>query len=90
VGRNDDNALVRHAAPGLYRLDIIAQSDLAFHLSGPGVERQTKFTSAYGQRVHEVWAIRFKRGRYHYSAAGVYANQLHSDGVQTSGSFAVP
>lgn len=90
VGVNDDSPLARHVAPGRYRLDIIAQSDLAFHLYGPGLDRQTQFASGYNQRVHEVWTIRLRRGRYHYSGAGVYAKQLRQAGVKVSGSFAVP
>ena len=90
VGHNDDTGVARHVAPGRYRLDIIAQSDLAFHLYGPGLNRQTQFASGYNQRVHEVWTIRLRRGGYHYSGAGLYAKQLRQAGVKVSGSFAAP
>jgi hypothetical protein len=83
-------AVARHVAPGRYRLHVAARSDLAFHLVGPGIDRQTRFTLEPTAPIYSSWTISLKRGRYRYSAEGVYAKQLRAAGVRVSGSFAVP
>jgi hypothetical protein len=82
--------VARHVPPGRYRLHVAAQSDLAFHLLGPGIDRQTRFTPEWGARIYATWTIRLRRGSYRYSGEGLFAKELGSAGVPTRGSFTVP
>ena len=68
----------------------MARSDLAFRLVGPGVDRQTPFTLDTAAPIYKTWTIRFKRGRYVYSAEGLYAKQLRAAGIAIRSSFRVP
>jgi hypothetical protein len=87
LGRAD---LARHVAPGRYRVYVAAQPDLAFHLRGPGIDRQTHFVVGSYRRVYETWTIRLRRGRYRYSGEGLYAQELRAAGVRIGGFFRVP
>jgi hypothetical protein len=86
----DERSIARHVPPGRYRIHIAAQSSLAFHLVGPGVDRQSHFTLAPASPVYATWALRLRRGRYRYSGEGAYAKELRAAGVRVSGSFLVP
>ena len=89
-GLNYGPQVARHVAPGRYRVRVVARSNLAFHLVGPGVDRQTRFTLELSSPVYETWRVALRRGRYRYSAEGVYAKQLRAAGVRIAGSLAVP
>jgi hypothetical protein len=82
--------VARHLAPGRYRLHVAARSDLAFHLVGPGIDRQTPFTADTGAPIYRTWSIRLRHGRYLYSAEGLYAKELRAAGVPVRGAFSVP
>jgi hypothetical protein len=86
----DERSIARHVAPGRYRLHVAAQSSLAFHLVGPGLDRQTRFNLAPASPVYATWRVRLRRGRYRYSGEGAFANELRAAGVRVSGSFSVP
>jgi hypothetical protein len=86
----DERAIARHLAPGTYRMHVAALSSMAFHLVGPGVDRQTRFTLDPGSPVYATWRVRLKRGRYRYSGEGMYANELRAAGVRMSGTVRVP
>lgn len=90
VGLHYDAPVTRHLAPGRYRLYVAARSNRAFRLSGPGLDRQTPFTTEEAEPIYRRWTIRLKRGRYVYSAEGVYAKELHAAGIPIRGSFRVP
>jgi hypothetical protein len=89
VGLHFGDPVARHVAPGTYRVHVAARGDMAFHLAGPGIDRQTRFTTDYGP-VYATWRIRLRRGRYVYSAEGLYAKELQAAGIRTRGSFTVP
>jgi hypothetical protein len=81
--------LVRHLAPGTYRIRVRAQDDSPFHLFGPGVNRRT----AQGQRgrtIYTTWTVQLQRGRYRYRAEGYWAGAWRSNGIQVERTFVVP
>ena len=86
----DERSIARHVAPGAYRIHVAAQSSMALHLVGPGVDRQSRFTPEAASPVYDTWRVRLVHGRYRYSGEGLFAKQLRAAGVRVSGSFSVP
>lgn len=80
--------LVTRLSPGTYRVRVSAQSDMPFHLYGPGVDRKTRVSSRY-TRIYDTWTVRLRRGVYQYRAEGGWAEALSANGIRTKRSFVV-
>jgi hypothetical protein len=80
--------LVRQLPAATYRVRVSAQSDMPFHLYGPGVYRSTRVTARY-TRIYVTWTVRLRPGVYRYRAEGGWAQALSANGIRVQRSFVV-
>jgi hypothetical protein len=80
--------LVRQLSVGTYRVHVRAQSDMSFHLYGPGVDRKIRVTRRY-TTIYVTWTVRLRPGVYRYRAEGDWAKALSTNGIRVQRSFVV-
>ena len=81
--------VVKHVAPGRYRIHVIASDAIGFDLVGPGVNRHTRVTLTELPHLYTrntTWTLTLRRGVYNYRAIGQYAANVRP----ALGSFRVP